>query len=310
MTAQPESEWVTRQDERLRIVSDDLWNAARAARQARRDLWHPNGPPSGGRPAGVLTKYLLSAGVATCGLCHRPLMVDSRDLKRRGRRFLYTCSTKRNRGGCKGVTVPMEQADQAVLTALREDVFDSEVAEVAVEEAIKALQVPEPADPDRKSLEAALATVELEIAHCAEAIATTGPLPSLLDKIKVREERRAEIKARLEVPGQDKGHKATPLHGVRLKKALQDLLKEWTDVLRESPEEARGILTQVLETPITFTPEEEAEGSGRLLRGRFEATTTLGQVLRGLLSRVGMVTPGGNQRFRLAVPLRGAVRVA
>lgn len=69
----PESEWITHEDEALRIVPQDLWAQVRARRQDVRQSW-PGGPGrrgfsahQGGRESSFPT-HLLS-GAMVCGLC-------------------------------------------------------------------------------------------------------------------------------------------------------------------------------------------------------------------------------------------------
>jgi len=91
--AQPEAQWVRHEAPELRIVSNDLWQAAQARLQQARDTYVRG---AGGRlmtrPSvrDFETPYLLS-GIARCAECGGPLGTVTRDFKRKGRRKFYGC---------------------------------------------------------------------------------------------------------------------------------------------------------------------------------------------------------------------------
>ena len=297
----PESEWIKTHDENLRIVPDELWHAAQAARAGRRAVYHPRGH----RPSiqvvnpGVRVKYLLSGGLAVCPFCEGPLIADSRDMGRRGRKEIYVCSRRRHRGDCPGVVIPLEIADAVVLEALKEDLLDPDVVEIAVEEALKILQEAPASAPD--TLQTALATVESELKRYAEAVATAGPLPSLLTEIKTREDRRATLQQ--QIAAQQPVKRTPVLLPIRLKVALYEKLEAWKTLLVQQTTEARAMLTEVLVTPVTFRP-VNGQPPVQPVRGRpkrsdqppiyeFVAEGSLGRTFTGLLTRAGVVTPAG-----------------
>jgi site-specific DNA recombinase len=92
-TARPRDEWLRVDAPELRIVADELWNAAhgrldtarRAYRRSTRGVLH--GRAQTGFAVGA--KYLLS-GLARCGLCGAGFIVRSR-ASGAGRRFVYAC---------------------------------------------------------------------------------------------------------------------------------------------------------------------------------------------------------------------------
>jgi site-specific DNA recombinase len=82
----PRSEWIVRQDESLRIVSDALWNAAQARLRSRLESFvgaSASVSRRGGQP-----RYLLS-GLLQCEECGSKLIISGGS---------YTCSSNRNGG--------------------------------------------------------------------------------------------------------------------------------------------------------------------------------------------------------------------
>jgi hypothetical protein len=66
----PESEWVKLDAEHLRIVSDDLWDAAaRRIASTRMAQGHDAGRRAGGRPIGATGSRDLLTGFAQCEVC-------------------------------------------------------------------------------------------------------------------------------------------------------------------------------------------------------------------------------------------------
>ena len=125
------SKWITRQDDALRIVTDDLWHAAQAQIQANRvacattreDFRNPD-------PGARRGKFLLS-GFLVCGadavsprahggaICGDPLTILQRGPKLQR---VYVCSGHRQKGSayCRNTTaVPMRELHAAVIAALR-----------------------------------------------------------------------------------------------------------------------------------------------------------------------------------------------
>lgn len=108
----PREEWVP--FPMPRIVEDSLFYAA----QEKLDRQHPLKTP----PRIVRSEVLLTA-VAKCGECGAPL----RKLSGKSRTYhYYRCSKKFESGAaaCKGVSIPMGELDEIVLSALEETVLE------------------------------------------------------------------------------------------------------------------------------------------------------------------------------------------
>lgn len=117
-TPKPESQWVSRQDESLRIIPQELWDRVRARRAnltAGNRLIKP-APNTSRRPGargGKALKYPLS-GLLVCGQCGGSFaMADVR---------AYCCSSNRNGGmaACREqARIPKERLQEIVLDTLR-----------------------------------------------------------------------------------------------------------------------------------------------------------------------------------------------
>ena len=96
--SRPESEWLRVPAPELRIVDEELWNAAHTRLAATRQTYlRTQGGRLWGRPpSGLAGKYLLT-GLARCGVCGGGLEVRSRSHGRR-RTFFYSCSSFYRRG--------------------------------------------------------------------------------------------------------------------------------------------------------------------------------------------------------------------
>lgn len=103
----PRSEWISHQDESLRIVSDDLWQRA----QRRTRLQDDERIKSGGK-----AKYLLS-GLLVCESCgSHYILVNSRE---------YGCSGHVNGGACANAArARRDVAESALLDPIRKGLLD------------------------------------------------------------------------------------------------------------------------------------------------------------------------------------------
>jgi DNA invertase Pin-like site-specific DNA recombinase len=117
-------EWIRQDRPELRIVADDLWQAAHdRLGGAREDYIRRNAGRVWGRPVnGTDSKYLLT-GLAQCALCGGGLFIHSRSHGARRAHF-YACSTYYHRGSgvCRNSQVlPMVRIDTEVLTAFQQE---------------------------------------------------------------------------------------------------------------------------------------------------------------------------------------------
>ncbi|PYR48822.1 MAG: hypothetical protein DMF89_14540, partial [Acidobacteria bacterium] len=91
----PEGEWIQLEAPELRIVAEELWQAAHRRLDRTREVY----AGTGGRPPldRQRSEYLLS-GIAKCAECGGSLVAFTRDMKAGGRRNLYGCMYHHKRG--------------------------------------------------------------------------------------------------------------------------------------------------------------------------------------------------------------------
>jgi DNA invertase Pin-like site-specific DNA recombinase len=196
------SAWVTVPAPALRIIDEELWKATHERLAQGRAVYmaRTNGQ-SWGRPTNPTeSKYLLT-GLLRCGHCGGGLHV-SRQSGRRGQGLwlYYVCARQRTRGiPCPGaLRVRTSLVDEAVLEDLGGRLMAPERMTAAIRRAAARLTAkPESGRTHRSRLKRELRELEQELGRYAEAIATAGPLPSLLEALQRRERRRAALEAEL-----------------------------------------------------------------------------------------------------------------
>jgi site-specific DNA recombinase len=287
----PERDWVQVDVPALRIVPEELWRAAHARLEVSRQVYlRRTGGQRHGRPAsGVDSPYLLS-GLATCSCCGGGMIVRSRDFHNH-RRYAYTCGYfhARGRSVCQNsLEAPMSDANHTVLETIRQDLLRRDVLEATMRKAV-ALLSPSPADADRRreALRRRLAEMTQELERLAVAIARGGEIPELLSAIAERQQQRQVIQdelARLDT--------FQRVNWADVKRAQQDVrvrLAGWRGLLHRQPDEARGILRELLVGRLAFTPRVDATGRWYEITGQ----GSLGRLLTGVVSPSAVVTPAG-----------------
>jgi hypothetical protein len=101
-------------------------------------------------------------------------------------------------------------------------------------------------------LDAELATLDQERARPVNAIATGGELAGLLDALRTRDRRRAELDAaRMAVRSQ---HRMQAKDTSRVRDELMTLAGAWRQVLADDPMHGRPIISGLLKGRVTYTP--------------------------------------------------------
>ena len=312
-----ESDWITREDPRLRIVDEALWQAAHARLDRTRatQLRHVKkgrllGRPESGLEAGSpgLPKYLLT-GFLECVVCHGGMHATKRTSQRGAPAFYYVCREHRNRAyvctvhrvpncPCRGrdvsaatlctnsLSAPMVALHGDLIAQLRRDVLSPDVLEAVLDRALTLERSPEA--PDRRAAVAEeLARLDREIGRYTDAVAQGGSLPSILAALHEREGRRQDLLAQLEhQDGLGLAVRAFDQKAVR--RELRELLTDWQGLLEGEPAQARQILRKLLEGRVMLTPHI----SGRERTYEWTATATYGRILTGVVGVTVMVPPG------------------
>jgi hypothetical protein len=315
--ARPETQWITREVPELRLIADDVWQAAQARLAATRPtLATAHGP----RPIvrrDLSSPYLLS-GFGRCGVCGWSMTIITRPhgTKPHRRRVSFLgCLSHYKRGPAvcsNGRLVRLEVADARVLEALARDTLDPDVVRGIVD-LVFAQFAPTRRDATVAALTRDLRGVDAKIATLTSAIEKGGgALPPLIARLAERQQERDRLVAAIgaagalsALQGQQAAVEAKVLaHITRLRAYLG-----WPAVKAglESVEDGRTALRETLAGPLVFTP--TAKGY------HFRAPTTTGALITGALMEV---TPhltagahadvtGEDQRVVAGPPITGII---
>jgi site-specific DNA recombinase len=138
-----QSDWIINEIPELRIITDEVWQAARARGCAQAErigaAVHRGIALRKARPPGGVPKYLLS-GLLTCGECGSKFIIVNRTS--------YGCGGYLNGKLCSnGLIVKRSLAEQLLLAGIRADLLTPEVeAEVRQRFAKKIAERPAPAE--------------------------------------------------------------------------------------------------------------------------------------------------------------------
>ena len=271
----PASEWQTVDAPELRIVGDELWQAARARRDAPR--------LHGGRGKGAAPRTMFG-GLMRCGRCGGPVVaVDARR---------YGCSAANDRGPavCRGVDVPRQDADARLLSLVRDELA-SPAALVELQRevtAVAARRRREGADA-RRAAERRAAELDAEIGRLVGAIASMGGSPALQARLQTAEAERATLGTAGGAPARQEAGIVAGEALARYRKMLMDL----QGALDRDRQRARRLMAELL-GPITLT--EEGEEVWATLEAKEPARLL---VAGSLLGVVAGARNGTRRRLRL-----------
>lgn len=286
--ARPDADWLRIEAPELRIVSDELWQAAHAQFAARQTKHHTKP----GRRRDIESPYLLS-GFSRCGVCGGGMAANSR--KHGGKRvFFYGCTSHWKRGATvctNNLVARMDTLDAEVLATLKDDVCRPAVIEEAIRLALDELS-PSRQQQNREQRVAELAAVRQECARLAEAIALGGPLDALLTRLSDSQARCAAIEQEVRQHSSDtRGVDLTGLQG-----RMRHKLADWRGLLQRNVQDARGVLRALLIGPLKFTPINEERRRGYA----FSGTVALDRLLVGAVDLpTKMASPTGIDPFRV-----------
>src|SRR5215470_5418167 len=271
-----EAKWFIEDRPDLRIVSDELWEAAHARIASTRAVYeHQNGGRLNGRPeSGLESRYLL-AGFLRCAQCGGRFVVNKQVNRGRGRpRVVYVCATHRTRGASacpEGHSLPANVIHEAIIVSLRK-VLSPE----ALDACLRGLAEKQ-ADHEakRQPVLASLAKLDGELKKLSDAIAGGEAPHAILQAINAREAQRRELLTRLEhLDGLLKA--ATSYAPEAHLAAWKTILPDWHAALTAMGPEGRRYIRRLLSAPVSVT---------RLPDGtwRYEGRGTLGNVFKGWL---------------------------
>jgi site-specific DNA recombinase len=271
----------------LRIVDDDLWEAAhrRLASAAAVYVRSTNGQMWGRPPSGIESEHLLS-GWGRCACCGGSMTVRASSHRRQ---FYYVCANydRRGRTVCaNSLRLPMARADAALVTKVRDYVLDPEIVEGAIVDAIQELRPGrDTIEAKRQSLVADLARIETEQLRFVAAIAAAGEMDALTRALKDSERTRARMQQ--ELAALDGLARLDTFDPRRVERDLRTRLDEWRELVGRQTPIARQVLAKLLDGKVAWTPRREDglyEFAGRV---RFD------QVLKGIVHTESLVAVRG-----------------
>jgi site-specific DNA recombinase len=219
----PEDRWLRADRPELRIVKQELWDAAHERLARSRVLFTTRTAASGrvnGRPkveGGIESKYLLS-GFLVCAGCGGRMMVTKRTSKRGRPVFYYVCSTHRNRAGASDVRGSLRAVEvhERVTTVFLGKVLTPAALEKAVDALVKRGNEAELIAAQKAPHIAKLAQLDRELANLTAAIAGGGQRPDVvLAGIAERDQARKRWPRRSPPSRRRSGRRVTSTRGRR-----------------------------------------------------------------------------------------------
>ena len=247
-TDRPAGDWITVPSEHLRIVSDELWNAAHARLAEARAVYERETHGRRRFQRDRDSKYLLTS-FGRCALCGSGLHVRSRS-HGGGRAFFYACTAHYKSGPevCSHVEQwPMEEIDREVIEMIVGDMLRPKLVDEVIAAGQAMFDGPG-ADVDHEAKwRRELEELERQQARLTEAIAGVGEMPRLIAQLRDTERRRLELAQTAPVS------RPRPLWR-DVEREMRQSLADWRTTLTGDIAKARHAFRQLLSGPILFTP--------------------------------------------------------
>jgi site-specific DNA recombinase len=225
----PQSEWIVRENESLRIIPQELWDAAQ--RRMAASTLH-------GGSRGKARPKTLFGGILRCGSCGGAVVAVSA--------HSYGCAARRDRGDtvCQGVLVSRAKTEQLLTEDLRTDMLSpvrlsqlhADVRDLL--RSRRAVLNDALAETHRR-----LGQVEAEIANIVAAIKAGAYSQVLQSELAKLEAERERLQAAMSVPfSQNQTLDEIP----RLLERYRRMLEELNDALARRTERSRAVLAETL----------------------------------------------------------------
>ena len=197
--ARPKEEWERVEVPKLRIVSEELWNAVQA------QIKHVNSRLGAARLGGmnrtIGSRSYLFSGLLVCSECTSKLVIISG----RGKRgyVRYGCPSHRYRGVCHNVlTIRQDRLEGQLLAALEQRLVNPQIIEYTLtrflEELQKRLVEIQRQAAGVEELRRERRQLQKQVQRLTNAIADAGHSPALLCRLGEVEARIAEIERHIE----------------------------------------------------------------------------------------------------------------
>jgi len=283
----PESQWVVQDVPELRIVDQELWNAAKE-RQA--SLAHGASRHNTPRPFWDQrrSRYLLS-GLVKCGTCGGGYAMISN--------ILLGCSTARNKGTCDNrLNVRRDTLETTILHGLQQHLMDpvlfKEFAEAFYEE-VNRLRSQRSATQDAKRQE--LARIEQRIRRIVDAIADGAQARALKDELLALEDRQMALHTALRNAPEPAPLIHPNLAEIYRRKvaALHEALED-TETRTEAFEAIRSLISAIVLTPVKGELKIDLQGDIAHILTLASANKKPAALSDGLIEQVKLVAGARN----------------
>jgi site-specific DNA recombinase len=253
------SQWLRREVPELAIVPSELWTRVQAifARKVAAFTRAPNGTLIG-RPVGTRhSRYLLS-GISQCGVCEGTIFAYSQRHRQGMRASWYRCYLAATRGPAictNGLWVPMAPVDRLVLDAVGQQVLDPTALDGYLDAMVHLWKAKDALiAAQQAALKTELRQVEVEIAALEQQLVRGAPWALIAEPMTARRERRDTLQAAL-AQADARDDTAAQLGDASLRSTLAKKLADWRGLTAQQPEQARLILTRLLDgRRIVFRP--------------------------------------------------------
>jgi site-specific DNA recombinase len=260
----PRSEWKIIDRPELRIISPELWDRVE---ERQRLLMAVYGRSGTGIHKASSSPYLLT-GFLKCDDCGANLIIVSGKAKAATEKY-YGCSYHFNRGACgNGLKIRLEEIERNLFRELQENVLTDEVLEYTIREFTRRIREYGSRIPGEiATMQRRLQEIEHELPRLTAAIAETGHSRFMVEAIRERESKLAQLTHRLKAVQLDTVERNPGNIRDFVKAGLKDLI----GLLRTNSIRARAELAKytteirmVRESGATSEPYYVAEGNWNL----------------------------------------------
>jgi len=253
----PASEWEHSERPDLRIISDEIWNAA----QERRAVRAARSKSLGGMSRTAASRTYIFSGRLECGECGGNISITGGDTKRR-----YGCATHRVGGKCSNkATILQEELEGRLIEALSSNLQTESLREEIVQGLMeyfrtmrsKQLGTTQTAEQTRAALEESRRNLRRQHSNLIETIKTYGGSRGMTEEC-------AQLEARIErIEDQFASIQQAPVYETteaEVREFLDSKALSFQEVLLGAPEAVKQALQQMVST-ITLTPFEDERGT-------------------------------------------------
>ena len=179
----PESDWIIQDVPKLRILDDDLWQAAKARQEERKADWDTNALAFWDRKR---PRYLFS-GLMECGVCGGGIV--NLNASRIG------CANARNKGTCDNRrTMRRDALEATILDALRHHLMEPELFAVFCDEYTRHMnRLRIEATASLAGYRAELGKITRDVDRLIDAITDGVPVVQVKDKMLALDARKTEL---------------------------------------------------------------------------------------------------------------------